>query len=86
MIDLKNIVKTPLILSLRRIIAIVIIAGFALLSLISTKLFILLDEFLTIKLNFSFFYSIGIFAISYYFWFFLFKFIAKILDLYDNWR
>jgi len=86
MIDLQNIVKTSFILWLKRIIAIVIIAGFAFLSLISTKFFILLDKFLTIKLNLSFLYSIGLFATMYYFWSFLFKFIAKILDFYDNWR
>jgi hypothetical protein len=86
MIDLKNIVKTPLILWLKRIIAIAIVAEFIWLVWIANRFFILLDKFLTIKLNFSLFYSIGIFAISYYFWLFLFKFIAKILDLYDNWR
>ena len=82
MINLKNIVKPPFILWLRRIISILIVAGFALLSVISNGLFILLDEFLKIKFNVSFLYSIGLFAITYYFWFFLFKFIAKILDLY----
>jgi hypothetical protein len=86
MIDLQNIVKTSFILWLKKIITILllilIVAGFALLSLISTKLFILLDEFLTIKLNFSFFYLSSLFAINYYFGLFLFKFIIKILNFW----
>ena len=86
MIDLQNIVKTSFILWSKRIIAIAIVAGFIWLAFIANRFFILLDEFLTIKLNFSFFYLSGFFAISYYFALFLFKFIIKILDIYDNWR
>ena len=86
MINLQNIVKTLFILWLKRIIAIAIVVGFLWLVLISNRFFILLDEFLTIKLNFSFLYLSGVFAFAYYFYLFLFKFIAKILDIYDNWR
>jgi hypothetical protein len=86
MIDLQNIVKTSFILWLKRIIAIAIVAGFILLAFISSGFFILLDEFLTIKLNFSFFYLSGLIAINYYFGSYLVKFIGKILDIYDNWR
>ena len=86
MIYLKNIVKTSFILWLKRIVAILIVAGFIWVALITTKFFTLLDRFLTIKLNFSLLYSVGLFATMYYFWSFLFKFIAKILDFYDNWR
>jgi len=102
MINLQNIVKRSFILCLKKIITILllilIVAGFIWLACISSSFFISLDKFLTIKLlfylkndyniqlNFSLFYLSGLFAISYYFWFFLFKFIAKILDIYDNWR
>lgn len=89
MIDLKNIVKTSFMFWLKKIITILllilIVAGFSLLALITTKFFIELD-FLIIEFGFSFLYSIGLFTTLYYFWFFLFKFIGKILDLYDNWR
>jgi hypothetical protein len=89
MIDLKNIVKTSFMFWLKKIITILllilIVAGFSLLALISTRLFILLD-FLIIEFGFSLLYSIGLFTTMYYFWLFLFKFIAKILDIYDNWR
>jgi hypothetical protein len=90
MIDLKNIVKTSFMFWLKKIITILllilIVAGFIWLCFASSSLFILLDKFLTIKLNVSLFYLSGLFVINYYFGHFLFKFIAKILDLYDNWR
>ena len=89
MIDLKNIVKTSFIPWLKKIITILLFiifmlfititvgAGFALL-----KLFILLDEFLTTKLNFSFLYTIGLFAFSYCFFYFILKFIIKIVNFW----
>lgn len=90
MIDLKNIVKTSFIPWLKNIITILLLiifmlfitiavgAGFALL-----QLFILLDEFLTTKLNFSFLYSIGLFAFSYCFFYFILKlFIIKIVNFW----
>jgi cell shape-determining protein MreC len=90
MINLQNIVKTSFIFWLKKIITILllilIVAGFIWLFCIANRFFILLDKFLTIKLNFSFYYLSGLYAISYYFSLFLFKFIAKILDLYDNLR
>jgi len=90
MIYLQNIVKTSFMFWLKKIITILllilIVAGFMWLVFIANRFFILLDEFLTIKLNFPLFYLSGVFAISYYFSLFLSKFIIKILDIYDNWR
>jgi len=86
MIYLKNIVKTSFILWLKRIIAIVIIAEFVLLALKVNEFLTLLDRFLKTQLNFSIYYWVGVFAVNYWFFYFIFKFIAKILDIYDDWR
>ena len=78
MIDLEYIVKTSLMLLLKRIIRIFLII-------------LLLAEFVLLvlkvsELNFSLYYWVGVSAVSYLFIYFVTKLIMKILDLYDNWR
>ena len=88
MIDLKYIVKTSLIMPLlKRIISIFLI-------ILTIAGLILLDRFLKTQ----FYHLVGVFSVSYWFfyfvtkliifWFFYFvtKLIIKILDFYDNWR
>jgi hypothetical protein len=89
MIDLEYIVKTSLMLLLKRIIGIFLIilllAELIVLVLKVSEFFTLLDRFSTMQ----FYYYSGVFAVSYLtakFFYFLRKLIMKILDLYNNWR
>ena len=90
MIDLKYIVKTSLMLLLKNIIAfflsILIIIGFIEFFFKGNDFLTLLDRFLTMQYNISLYYWSGVFAVNYWFFYFLMKLIMKILDLYDNWR
>jgi hypothetical protein len=90
MIDLEYIVKTSLMLLLKRIISIFLIilllAEFVLLFLKGTDFLTLLDRFLTMQYNFSLYYWSGLFAVSYLFFYFLMKLIMKILDFYNCWK
>jgi hypothetical protein len=90
MIDLEYIVKTSLMLLLKRIISIFLIilllTELIVLGLKGSEFLTLLDRFLTMQYNFSLYYWSGVFAVNYWFFYFVKQFIIKILDLYDNWR
>jgi hypothetical protein len=82
MIDLEYIVKTSLMLLLKRIIGIFLIilllTELVLLVLKTSEFFILLDRFLTMQYNISLYYWSGVFAVSYWF----FYFVIKLLDFF----
>jgi hypothetical protein len=80
MIDLEYIVKTSLMLLLKRIIGIFLIilllAELVLLVLKANEFFTLLDRFLTMQYNFSLYYWFGILVAHYLFIYF----VNKLLD------
>lgn len=86
MIDLGYIVKKSLMLSLmlllKRIIGIFLIillfAELLLLVLKASEFFILLDRFLTMQYNIPLYYSVGIFTVSYLF----FYLVRKLLEFF----
>ena len=73
MIDLKYIVKTSLMLLLKRIIGILLIillfAELLLLVLKVNEFLILLDKFLIVKYDISIFWTVGMFGVHYLFFY-----------------
>jgi len=77
MIDLKYIVKTSLMLLLKRIIGIFLIilllAALIALFVIGTEFLKSLDRFLILKYGFSIFWFVGMFAVNYLYFYFVNK-------------